>query len=647
MVPRVARVAGLLILGLCAASASEARLKHSHHTEQVEGREAVANEVVVQFRGEAAAAHAAIDAQEDIDESALVGHGRHAVFHSRSKSTAQLLASLRSRPDVLYAVPNHIVRLAMVPNEPPLQFNSLWGVTKTQAPVAWDYTVGATSSVAAVLDTGIDYTHPDLAANVWTAPHDYVVTIGGVSITCPAGSHGFNAIAKTCDPMDDNDHGTHAAGTIGAVGNNGLGVVGINWTTQLMGVKMLDASGMGTLADAIDALEYTLQVRQTLGAEANVRVANASWMIFGGEMLYDQVTRALQNELLLVFAAGNSSSDNDLAPIYPQSWVWPSLLSVAATDSSDAMAYFSNRGAQTVQLGAPGMGVISTVRNGGYASLNGTSMAAPHVTGAAMLMLARDPALTAPELRNRLMATATPVAALQGLTSTGGRLDVGAAVAASSPLPGFLLYTTPNWHLSLVQGTNGQVELDVVGTNGFADPVTATLDLSSLAATVPAPTPTLPTAAVSVTGSGRLTLPLSVDASVPPGDYVVPVIASSGSQTRLATVLLSVTSSLAPDFALWASSPAVSVLTDNVVSLAVGSTTTGGFADSTTWQVSGMPLDADARLAITTLAAGDSTTLQLKADRATPPGTYPVLITATSASGALTRSMVVQLTVAN
>jgi subtilisin family serine protease len=643
------RVAGLLILGLCAASAPDARLKHDHHTEQVEGREAVANEVVVQFRGEAAAAHAAIHAQEDIDESALIGHGRHAVLHSRSKSAAQLLASLRSRPDVLYAVPNHVVRLAMVPNEPPLQFSSLWGVARTQAPVAWDYTVGATSSVAAVLDTGIDYNHPDLAANVWTAPHDYVVTIGGVSITCPAGSHGFNAIAKTCDPMDDNDHGTHAAGTIGAVGNNGLGVVGINWTTQLMGVKMLDASGMGTLADAIDALEYTLQVRQTLGAAANVRVANASWMVFGGEMLSDQVTRALQNELLLVFAAGNSSSDNDLAPIYPQSWVWPSLLSVAATDASDAMAYFSNRGAQSVQLGAPGTGVISTVRNGGYASFNGTSMAAPHVTGAAMLMLARDPALTAPELRNRLMTTVAPVAALQGLTATGGRLDVGAAVAASSPQPGFLLYTTPNWHLSLEQGTSGLVELDVVGTNGFADPVTVTLDLSSLAATLPAlaALPIPPAAPVSVTSTGRLTVPLNVDASVPPGDYVVPVIASSASQTRLATVLLSVTPSLAPDFALWASSPAVSVQPDNAVSLIVGSTTTGGFADSTTWRVSGMPLDADARLAISTLAAGDSTTLQLKADRATPPGTYPVLITATSASGALARSMVVELTVAN
>jgi subtilisin family serine protease len=642
MAPRVARVAGLLILGLGAASASEARLKHAHQSEQVEGREAVANEVVVQFRGEAAAAHAAIHAQEDIDESALIGHGRHAVLHSRSKSAAQLLASLRSRPDVLYAVPNHIVRLAMVPNEPPLQLSSLWGMTKTQAPAAWDYTVGSTGSVAAVLDTGIDYSHPDLAANVWTAPHDYVVTLGGVNITCPAGSHGFNAITKTCDPMDDNDHGTHAAGTIGAVGNNGLGVVGINWTTQLMGVKMLDASGMGTLADAMDAIEYTLQVRQTLGAEANVRVANASWMIFGGEMLHDQVTRALQNELLLVFAAGNSGSDNDLAPIYPQSWVWPSLMSVAATDSRDTLALFSNRGAQTVQLGAPGMGVISTVRNGGYASLNGTSMAAPHVTGAAMLMLARDPALTAPELRNRLMATAAPVAALQGLTTTGGRLDVGAAVAASSPLPGFLLYTTPNWHLSLEQGSSGLVELDVVGTNGFADPVTATLDLSSLQAMVPV---LPPTAVVSVAGSGRLSVPLSVDINVPPGDYVVPIIASGASQTRRATVLLSVTPSLAPDFALWASNPDVSVQTDNSVTLGVGSIPSGGFADSTTWQVSGMPLDADARLAVTMLAAGDSTTLQLKADRATPPGTYPVLVTATS--GTLTRSMVIQLTVVN
>lgn len=633
-----ARIAGLLILGLFAAGASEARMKHAHHTEVVEGREAVANEVIVRYRGEAAATHAAIHSDEDIDESAVIGHGSHAVFHSRSRSVAQLLERLRNRPDVAYAVPNHIVRLANIPNEPPVQFNSLWGMAMTQASAAWDYTVGSTGNVAAVLDTGIDYNHPDLAANVWSAPHDYVVTIGGVTITCPAGSHGFNVIAKTCDPMDDNNHGTHVAGTIGAVGNNGLGVVGVNWTTQLMGVKMLDASGMGTLADAMDALEYTLQVRQTLGAAANVRVANASWMTAGGEVLYDQVVRALQNELLLVFAAGNLSSDNDLAPIYPQSWILPSLMSVAATDSRDAMAYFSNHGAQSVLLGAPGVGVISTVRNGAYASYDGTSMAAPHVAGAAMLMLARDPALGAAELRDRLMTTATPTAGLYGITTTGARLNVGAAVAASAPVPGFMVYTTPNWHLSLAPGATGLVEMDIVGSNGFADPVTATLDISGFAFPLTADT-------VTATATGRATVALTVDASTPPGDYVLPIVATSGTQTRRATVLLSVTPGTAPDFALWASIPAVLVQTDNAITLAVGSTATGGFANNTTWSVSGMPLDADARLATDTLVAGDSTTLQIKADRATPPGTYPVTVTATS--GTQTRSMVIQLTVVN
>ncbi|MEX8518665.1 MAG: S8 family serine peptidase [Leptothrix sp. (in: b-proteobacteria)] len=639
MLPHATRIAGLLILGLLAAGGSEARLKHAHHTELVEGHEAIANEVIVQFREATAATHTAIHAQEDIDESALIGHrGSHAILHSRSRSAAQLLASLRNRPDVAYAVPNHIVRLASIPNEPTLQFNSLWGLAVTQAPSAWDYTVGSTGNVVAVLDTGIDYTHPDLAANIWTAPHDYVVTIGGLSITCPAGSHGFNVIAKTCDPMDDNDHGTHVAGTIGAVGNNGLGVVGVNWTAQMMGVKMIDASGMGTLADAMDALEYTLQVRQTLGSEANVRVANASWMIPGGQILQDQVIRSLQNELLLIFAAGNNAADNDLTPVFPQSWIWPSLMSVAATDSKDAMAYFSNRGAQSVQLGAPGVGVISTVRNGGYANYTGTSMAAPHVTGAAVLMLARDPSLGASDLRDRLMTTATPAAGLVGLTTTGARLNVGAAVAASTPVPGFIVYTTPNWHLSLAQGASGQVELDIVDTNGFADPVTATLDLTNM--------PTALAGTTTLTGTGRAGVSLTVDAAMPPGDYVLPIVATSGTQTHRATVLLSVTPGLTtPDFALWASSPAVSVLTNNAITLAVGSTTLGGFADSTTWSVHGMPLDAGARLATTTLTAGDSTTLRLEADRATPPGTYPVVITATS--GTLTRSMVIQLTVVN
>jgi hypothetical protein len=285
------------------------------------------------------------------------------------------------------------------------------------------------------------------------------------------------------------------------------------------------------------------------------------------------------------------------------------------------------------------VGVISTVRNGGYANYNGTSMAAPHVTGAAVLMLARDPSLGASDLRDRLMTTATPAAGLVGATTTGARLNVGAAVAASNPVPGFIVYATPNWHLSLAQGSAGQVELDIVDTNGFADPVTATLDLTNMPTALTAGTTTL-------TGTGRAGVPLTVDAAMPPGDYVLPIVATSGTQTHRATVLLSVTPSLmTPDFALWSASPAVSVLTDKSITLAVGSTTLGGFADSTTWSVSGMPLDAGARLATTTLTAGDSTTLRLEADRATPPGTYPVVITATS--GTLTRSMVIQMTVVN
>ena len=149
------------------------------------------------------------------------------------------------------------------------------------ATAAWDTTTGSRANVVAVIDTGIDYNHPDLAANIWTAPRAFSVTIDGITITCAAGTHGFNAITNTCNPMDDQSHGTHVAGTIGAVGNNGIGVAGVNWVASMMAIKFLDAAGFGSTTDAIKAIEFAIQAKSALGADANVRILSNSWGGYG------------------------------------------------------------------------------------------------------------------------------------------------------------------------------------------------------------------------------------------------------------------------------------------------------------------------------------------------------------------------------
>jgi subtilase family serine protease len=427
-------LAAAALLGSAAPAAAQRAPRFERET--VNGRDVVAREVLVKFRNAIAPSDlSTLAGESDAQRIGLIGRAGVVRLRSRSLPAAALLALLARRSDVQYAEPNFIVHVGQDANDP--GFSDLWGLQMIQAPAAWDLSFGSTSNVVAVVDTGIDYTHEDLAANMWSAPTAFTVNIDGLPVTCAAGTHGFNAIARTCDPMDDQNHGTHVSGTIGAVGNNGVGVVGVNWTAQLMGIKFLDADGNGTVADAISAIEFAIAAKQAFASTggANVRVLSASW---GGpefsQALLDEVNAANDADMLLVAGAGNDGTDNDVSPFYPAAFDAPNVIAVASTSFSDDLSWFSNYGATSVDVAAPGEFILSTIVGNTYEYESGTSMATPHVSGAAALVLSLCNLNTA-ALKDTLLGTVDPNPSLEGLTVTGGRLNVNSALHACTAPP--------------------------------------------------------------------------------------------------------------------------------------------------------------------------------------------------------------------
>jgi len=338
-------------------------------------------------------------------------------------------------PYIEYAEPNYIYSISLTPNDPML--GSLWGMNKIQAPQAWDTETDCSDVVVGVIDTGIDWTHPDLVNNIWQnlgedADGDGHVLeyIGGVWQFDPGDIDGIdndgNGYAddfigwdfKNNDnnPMDDNSHGTHCAGTIGAQGNNGLGVVGVCWQVKLMGLKFFGASGQGGYtSDAVAALNYA--------TNKGVKITNNSWGGGGySQTLYNAILNAQNNNAVFVAAAGNSSSNNDNFPHYPSNYTLPNIISVAASTPGDILAGFSCYGATSVDLAAPGSGILSTVPGGAYGNKSGTSMAAPHVTGAAALVYC--PGMGYADVKAAILNQVDVVPALAGKCVTSGRLNV-------------------------------------------------------------------------------------------------------------------------------------------------------------------------------------------------------------------------------
>jgi PKD repeat protein len=366
-------------------------------------------------------------------------------------STKEAIELYKKDPNIEYAEPNYkLYAVAVYPND--VLGYQLWGLhnqgqdggtpdADIDAPEAWQTTTGSGDVIVAVIDTGVDYDHDDLSANMWVniAERDGTPGVDDDGNGYVDDIYGIDTVSDDANPWDDRGHGTHCAGTIGAVGNNEIGVVGVNWNVKIMALKFLDAGGNGWTDDAIDCLEYAIMMKQDYGQ--NIRVTNNSW---GGapysQSLYDTIQEAADADILFIAAAGNDSDNTDANPTYPSSYDLPNIISVAATDRNDNLASFSNWGLTSVDVAAPGEYIYSTFPIGadlsptcrdmayGYGPCSGTSMAAPHVSGLAALILALVPTHTWAEVKSAILATVDPIASLQGLILTGGRINAERAL---------------------------------------------------------------------------------------------------------------------------------------------------------------------------------------------------------------------------
>lgn len=352
--------------------------------------------------------------------------------YDESIDIAEVISAFLENEYVEYAEPDYYY-YAAIQNDP--RYPELWGLENTgqtgglvdadiNAEAMWQINQGSGDVVIGVIDTGIDYNHPDLIPNLWSNTLD----IPGNGIDEDQNGyiddyHGLNAINNTGNPFDDNQHGTHVSGTIGAEGNNQIGVVGVSQNVQIAACKFLSASGSGVTSDAIKCLQYFARLKTRANNPVNIVATNNSW---GGgsssQALFDAIKTHQNLGILFVAAAGNNGSNNDTSANYPSNYDLQNVIAVLATDNNDQIASFSNRGQRTVHVGAPGVRILSTVPNQGYALLSGTSMATPHVVGLVAVIKSKFPNYDYKQIKNLVLSSGTPLSVLANKSVSGRRI---------------------------------------------------------------------------------------------------------------------------------------------------------------------------------------------------------------------------------
>lgn len=438
-----------------------------------QAREFVPNEVLVKFKATIQSAQA-LSALTDAGLNSQGLIEQIGVYHcsiTNSQSVHAAVEACLASPLVEYAEPNYIYAIPQMtaaaretPDDP--SFDDLWGLHNSNdadidAPEAWEVQKGNRSVIVAIIDTGIDYEHEDLRVHIWRNAGESGDGKENNGLDDDNNGYvddwrGWNFERDSNDPLDAHGHGTHVAGTVGAVGNNGIGVVGVNWQVTLMPLRFIGADGFGEADDAIRAILYA--------ADNGARVLSNSW---GGDpfmqSMEDAIRYARDKNAVFVAAAGNDDRDNDLYPHYPSNYRVENVLAVAASNASDGLANFSNFGKKLVHLSAPGVNILSTFGRNGYSYLSGTSMATPHVSGVAALLFAQFPEIGYREVILRTLGSVDRKSSHSNFVVTGGRLNAFEALT-QNPVVGFVT----EWRDTLFTEGPYPVDAEVVDADGIA-----------------------------------------------------------------------------------------------------------------------------------------------------------------------------------